>query len=49
MPGLALKLLFGELAGALLSGQRVAPRKALEAGYRFRYPALDAALAAALA
>lgn len=49
-PGFALKLLLGEMAGvALLAGQKVIPAKAEATGYRFRYPALDAALQAAVA
>jgi uncharacterized protein len=46
-PALALRLAFGEMADALLlGGQRVLPAKAQESGYSFRYPNLDAALAA---
>lgn len=44
-PGAALRLGLGEMAQMLLGGQRVAPRRLLEAGYRFRYPTLDPALA----
>jgi uncharacterized protein len=45
-PGLALKLLLGEMAeGLLLSGQRAVPDKAQRNGYRFAYPDLDGALA----
>lgn len=50
MPGFAMKLLFGEMAGvALLTGQRVLPAKAEQTGYRFRHPELDGALRAAVA
>lgn len=50
MPGFAMKLLFGEMASvALLTGQRVLPAKAQATGYRFSHPALDGALAAAVA
>ncbi len=46
-PGLALKLLLGEMADALLlSGQNAVPRKALQAGFRFRYETVDDALGA---
>ena len=42
-PGIALKLLFGELADALLGGQRVIPAKAQKLGFHFRYPEIDIA------
>jgi uncharacterized protein (TIGR01777 family) len=48
VPAIALRLLFGEMAEVLLSSQRVLPKGAEEAGYRFRYPQLAAALADAL-
>lgn len=48
VPPLALRLLLGEMAGMLLEGQRVMPRAALDAGYRFRFPELGGALEAAL-
>lgn len=38
VPSFALRLLFGEMADLLLSGQRVAPRKLLDGGFVFRYP-----------
>jgi uncharacterized protein (TIGR01777 family) len=44
VPGFALKLALGEVADVLLSGQHVVPRRALEAGYQFRFPALEPAL-----
>lgn len=44
MPGFALKMIVGEMAEILLSGQRVIPRAALDAGFEFRYPGLEAAL-----
>jgi uncharacterized protein (TIGR01777 family) len=49
VPAFALKLLFGEMAGLLLASQRVEPRAALDAGFRFRYPELAGALANVLA
>jgi NAD dependent epimerase/dehydratase family enzyme len=50
LPGAAMKVLFGEMAGvALLTGQRALPAKAQETGYSFRYPELDRALRAAVA
>jgi len=46
VPGVALKILFGELAGPLLlEGQRAIPAKATSLGFRFDYPDLDGALA----
>lgn len=44
MPGFALKLIVGEMAEILLSGQRVMPQAALDQGFRFRFPTLEAAL-----
>jgi uncharacterized protein (TIGR01777 family) len=44
-PGFALRLVLGEAAFLVLTGQRVLPRKALALGYTFKFPALDAALA----
>lgn len=44
VPGLGLRLLFGEGAEVLLGGQRALPRRALELGYRFRFTDADAAL-----
>lgn len=43
-PALALKLALGEMATALLSGQRAVPAKLLAAGFEFRYPRLEDAL-----
>ena len=45
VPGLALRLVLGEMADMLLTGQRVVPAAALAAGYAFRFPDLAAALA----
>jgi uncharacterized protein (TIGR01777 family) len=44
LPGLALRLLLGEVAQVITTGQRVLPAKALALGYRFQFPVLDAAL-----
>ena len=46
VPGFVLDLKFGgEFGRVLRGGQRVVPKRALELGYEFRYPRLDAALA----
>ncbi|MFN7147818.1 MAG: TIGR01777 family oxidoreductase, partial [Myxococcota bacterium] len=45
LPGFAVKALFGEMGqGVLLAGQRVAPQRLLDSGYRFLRPELEAAL-----
>ena len=46
VPAFAVKLALGELASVILTGQRVVPEKALEAGYKFKYTDIDAALKA---
>lgn len=48
-PAFALRLALGEMAGALLTGQKALPRRLLELGYEFRFPVLDLALADLLA
>jgi uncharacterized protein (TIGR01777 family) len=46
-PAFPLRLALGEMAeAAILSGQRVVPAQALSLGFVFRYPTIDAALAA---
>jgi uncharacterized protein (TIGR01777 family) len=49
MPGWLLKLALGEMAGLLLGGQRVLPRRFQEEGFRFRFETLEAALRNVLA
>lgn len=45
MPGLMVRLMFGEMADhLLLASARVLPRRLLDAGYAFRWPDLSAAL-----
>jgi uncharacterized protein len=45
VPGFVLDLKFGsEFGHVLRGGQRVMPRRALDLGYRFRYPEIDGAL-----
>ena len=46
VPAGVLRLLLGEMAELLLTGQRVMPNAALRGGYRFAYPALRPALEA---
>jgi uncharacterized protein (TIGR01777 family) len=48
LPAPLLRLAFGEMAELLLGGQRVLPQRLLQAGFQFRYPALEQALAEAL-
>lgn len=43
VPGFALKLVVGEFAESLLTGQRVIPARAEKEGYHFRYPDLQRA------
>ena len=43
VPGFALKLVVGEFAESLLTGQRVIPARAEQEGYHFRYPDLQQA------
>jgi len=49
MPAFSLKLLFGEMSDILLASQRVLPKAAEAAGYTFKYPGLEQALANILA
>jgi uncharacterized protein len=44
IPELALKLMFGEMSSVLLASQRVLPKAANAAGFRFQYPDLRPAL-----
>ena len=44
VPASALRLALGELADALLTGQRAVPKRALDMGFHFRYPSLEPAL-----
>jgi uncharacterized protein len=44
VPGFALRLLFGEMAEVLLGSQRVHPKAAQSAGFRYRFPDLAPAL-----
>jgi len=45
VPGFVLRVLLGEMAGPLLlGGQKVVPKKLIEAGFQFRFPTVAAAL-----
>ncbi|WP_370900806.1 TIGR01777 family oxidoreductase [Chryseobacterium gossypii] len=44
IPGFILKLIFGELADALLKGSRASSQKIQDAGFRFEFPGLQQAL-----
>ena len=48
VPGLALQVLYGEMAEIVTSGARVVPAKPLMLGYEFRHPELEEALRSAL-
>ena len=48
VPGVALQLLYGEMAEIVTEGARVVPAKALVLGYEFAHPELDEALSSAL-
>ncbi|MDA3963224.1 MAG: TIGR01777 family oxidoreductase [Planctomycetota bacterium] len=48
VPGPVLALALGEMAGMLLTGAPVVPKRAQELGFRWDYPSLEPALAACL-
>lgn len=43
-PAFAVKLALGEFAEVVLGGQKVLPKKLLEAGFTFEYPTIEASL-----
>jgi uncharacterized protein (TIGR01777 family) len=43
-PGFALRAAFGEVATVVLDGQRAVPKRLLELGYKFKFPALEPAI-----
>ena len=49
VPGFALRLLYGEMAEVITTGQRALPARALVLGFRFRHPHVREALESALA
>jgi uncharacterized protein len=48
VPSFALRLLYGEMASVVTTGQRVIPACAIERGFEFRHATVEEALAAAL-
>jgi NAD dependent epimerase/dehydratase family enzyme len=44
VPGFVLKLIFGELATAILEGSRASSQKLQDAGFHFKFPDLNEAL-----
>lgn len=44
VPGLALRLLYGEMSAIITTGQRAVPRRLLDLGFRFRHPRVGEAL-----
>lgn len=43
-PGFMIKLILGEFGSVLLEGQRVIPRRLLDAGFKFKHPDIEEAL-----
>ena len=43
VPGFALKIVLGEMADSLVTGQRVIPERAKSLGFHFRYPEIEQA------
>jgi uncharacterized protein (TIGR01777 family) len=48
VPAFALRVLMGEMADVVVTGQRVLPAKAQQLGYTFKYPDLTEALRASI-
>jgi len=44
VPGLALKILLGEMSTLVLDGQNVYPKRLLDAGFKFKYDQIELAL-----
>src|SRR3954454_7719049 len=44
VPGIALRVLYGDMAEVVTEGQRAVPERALAAGFAFQHPDLDEAL-----
>ncbi|MFO7569928.1 MAG: DUF1731 domain-containing protein, partial [Smithellaceae bacterium] len=43
-PAFMMKLILGEFGDVLLKGQRVIPRRLIDAGFQFRHPEIEGAL-----
>jgi uncharacterized protein (TIGR01777 family) len=43
-PGFMMRLVLGEFAEVVLTGQKVLPRRLLQAGFEFRFPFIDQAM-----
>jgi NAD dependent epimerase/dehydratase family enzyme len=43
-PAFMMRLMLGELADVVLTGQKILPQKLTAAGFEFLYPAIDKAL-----
>jgi NAD dependent epimerase/dehydratase family enzyme len=43
-PAFMVRLILGEFGEVLLTGQKVLPRRLLEAGFEFHFPSIDQAL-----
>ena len=48
VPSLAIRVLYGEMATIVVTGQRAVPERTQALGYRFAHPELDAAIRSAL-
>ncbi len=48
VPGFAVRLLYGEMADIVVTGQRAVPERAVALGYRYAHPELNGALRSAL-
>lgn len=46
LPAFVFQTVFGEMSALLLKGQNTVPRRALDAGFNYRYPTIDEALQA---
>jgi NAD dependent epimerase/dehydratase family enzyme len=44
VPGFVLKMMMGEFGSVLLEGQKVMPKKLMEAGFQFQYSQIQEAL-----
>jgi NAD dependent epimerase/dehydratase family enzyme len=43
-PAFMMRLVMGEMAEAILTGQKIIPQKLLNAGFKFLFPTIDLAL-----